>query len=124
MPNQSPPPRDKTPASSTGTGQINTLSALAALLVRPVLSSVWYNKKDVTLDGYCFVSCRFDNCLLRVNTTEFELDKCFIDADCTILYGDKIVRIPQLLFARIPTADELFPHFVPIRHPDGTITIK
>lgn len=53
----------------------HTQLALATLLKKyaekPVLKGAWYNNQRFQIDGYKFVECRFDNCILDVSSGEF-----------------------------------------------------
>jgi hypothetical protein len=103
-----PPPR----------GTINSL------LDRPEVNGLYYNGKELTLDGYTFIGCRFDNCTLRLSTSNFNLIRCIVDDSTTIIYGTSALKVIQLFNSRYPWAYEHLKGFVPTLNPDGTITIS
>ena len=102
----------------------NTLGLIAALMHKPELRDVWYNNKEVKLDGFRFVSCRFDNCRLVVTSSNFELEHCFLDSGTVVTYGSEIIKPIRLFTSRYEWFYENMPYFAPTRHEDGTITIK
>lgn len=97
---------------------------LASLFARPEARGLYYSGQKVTLDGYSFVNCRFDNCVLEVTSTNFDLIQCVIDPSTTITYGSTVMKIIQLFNSRYEWAYQHFPSFVPIRHANGSITIS
>lgn len=95
--------------------------------LEPQLSEVnhlYFNEKVVHLDGYKFISCRFDRCELVVHTPYFILEQCVIDASCSIVYGKDVSRIIKLFNSRSDWAYNMYPGLVPEQHPNGTISIK
>lgn len=97
---------------------------LLGLLDKPEVRGAWYNKREVKLDGYKFVSCRFDGCHLVVTSTHFELEDCYIDDKTTIVYGGGLIKAIQLYNLRNAWATVTLPAFAPKRNPDGTISVK
>jgi len=86
----------------------------------------WYHGQTIQLDGYKFTGCRFDNCTLRINTTNFELVGCHVDmATTAIQYGPGIPKIIKMFLSRYDWASEkYFPlAFLPRSNPDGTISV-
>lgn len=117
-------------ASKTSGGLLSG-SGFAAMLAnqglngRQKVEGLYYLNKKIVLDGYSFISCRFDNCILSVSTTNFDLSGCIVDDSCRVEYGVELIKIIQLFNSRNPKSYEFFePPFVPIRNQDGTITIK
>lgn len=100
------------------------LNELLALLNKPLVTNVWYNSKEVKLDGYKFVSCRFDKCILVVTSTNFELIGCHIGEDTTIKFGSEIAKPIRLFNFRNREVYEHLPFFAPALNADGTITVK
>lgn len=91
---------------------------------RPVVYGLYYNGKQVPLDGYKFVGCRFDNCTLVVESTNFELVDCVIDPSTGIQYGMETLKVVQLFNSRYE--NNPYPYwtgFVARKNPDGSITI-
>lgn len=104
-------------------GQTQTDRLLGALMYRAQVRDVWYNQKTVTLDGYDFHHCRFDGCKLSISSTNFALDRCFIDESTVVYYGDEVMRVMKLFNSRFKWAYDAMPAFVPQRHEDGTVSI-
>lgn len=102
----------------------NDLAGLLALLNKPEVSGVWYNAKEVKLDGYKFNSCRFDKCTLIVTSTNFELNNCYISEDTTIRFGSEITKPIRLFNHRDQAVYKSLPFFAPTLNADGTITVK
>lgn len=100
-------------------------NALSRLLYKPEVKDVYYRGKEIKLDGYKFVSCRFDGCTLLLTSNNFELDHCVIDDTTSIRYGEDVARPIKLFLGRYEWAYQLFDaYFVPTKNPDGTISIK
>ncbi|EOI6422902.1 hypothetical protein ACMU90_003460, partial [Vibrio cholerae] len=102
----------------------NSLAGLMALLEKPIINSVWYNRKEVKLDGYKFVGCRFDGCTIVVTSANFELENCYIDDETVIKYGGDVVKTIKLYNCRNEYVIKNMPFFAPVKNDDGTITIK
>ena len=109
---------EKLPSSGLGLA-----SLAAALAQKPRVNDVWFNGKTVSLDGYNFQSCRFDNCQLHVASANFEMHHCFVDDNTTITYQGEIVKILRLFNFRYPWVHQKLPYFAPVKHEDGTISI-
>lgn len=98
--------------------------ALFDALTQPIeVKEVWYNKKHVTLDGFRFVGCRFDSCMLHINSTHFEIHNCFVDETTTVSYRGDIIKILRLFNRRFSWVYEQKPGFAPVKNDDDTITI-
>lgn len=98
-------------------------NSLASMFSRPEVRGLYYNGSVLTLDGYSFIGCRFDNCRLFVTSLNFELVRCVLDSSTTITYGPAAAKLIKLFNSRFDWASAHFPGFVPTKHPDGTITI-
>lgn len=96
----------------------------APLFTRPEAQGLYYNGKIVQLDGYRFVGCRFDNCILKIASDNFELIKCVIDNTTRIEYSHGLAKVIKLFLGRYPWAYEYFPNFTPIKNQDGSETIS
>lgn len=90
---------------------------------RPTVKGLYYNGRSVTLDGYRFEGCRFDNCTLVVLSTNFELIDCVIDPTTSIQYSNDTAKIVKLFNSRHEWAYAQIPGLAPRRNSDGTITI-
>jgi len=98
---------------------------LSGIFGRPHVQGLYYNSKTITLDGYEFVGCRFDNCILRVSSTNFDLKSCVIDAATRIEFGEPVTRIIRLFLGRYQWSYTLFDSwFTPTRNADGSQTIS
>lgn len=98
---------------------------LSDLFRRVPVNSLYYKGKTVVLDGYRFTGCRFDNCVLKVSSTNFELIDCVIDPSTGVEYGGGLQKVIQLFTSRYAWAPETLPaSFYPQTKPDGTQSIK
>lgn len=98
---------------------------LASLWKRPEARGLYYNGKVIKLDGYKFIECRFDNCVLQVNSDNFELVQCVIDASTRIEYSNGLSKIIKLFLGRYHWTLQFFPaYFLPTKNPDGSETIS
>jgi len=102
----------------------NHESSLANLFLKPKVSNIWYHQKEVNLDGYTFESCRFDDCTLIIETSNFELVNCFIGQGTSFRFGSEISNPIRVFNLYNDNVYENNPFFAPIKNPDGTITIK
>ena len=114
---QVPPPPQNT-APKTG------LELLKSLTERTEIKNIWYNNKEITIDGYKFIDCRFDNCKLHISSDRFELENCFIDDGTQVIYGGNTVRIVKLFNKDYDWAYQSIPNFAPTKSSNGTISIK
>lgn len=87
------------------------------------MHNLWYNGKNVPLDGYSFVSCRFDNCNLHVASPNFEIRYCLIDRSSTVYYHGESVKILKLFNALRDTSYGEAQYLLPEWHENGTISI-
>ncbi len=111
-------------ARDIAAGGLNPVLGSADLFGKRKVVNLYFLNKKIVLDGYSFEGCRFDRCTLVVTTTNFDITNCVIDASCTIEYGSHVTKVIQLFNSAHPKAYEFFaPPFVPLRNPDGTITI-
>lgn len=93
------------------------------LMKMPEVTNVWYNNQDITIDGWCFRSCRFDNCRLYVSSGNFKFENCFIDERTVVHFQNNALSVIQLLNRSNLWVRENFPVFAPRVNLDGTITI-
>lgn len=99
--------------------------SLASLWNKPEVRSIYYNGKTIKLDGYRFIECRFDNCVLQVNSENFELIQCVIDSSSRIEYATSITKVIKLFLGRYPWASQFFPsYFLPTKNPNQSETIS
>lgn len=98
---------------------------LASLWTRPEVRGLYYNGQVIKLDGYKFVGCRFDNCVLQVSSDNFELVQCVIDATTRVEYSANVSKLIKLFVGRYHWASQVFPtFFLPTKNPDGSETIS
>ncbi len=90
---------------------------------KPVARGLYYRRKTIPMDGYRFVECRFDACVLHINSNEFEIERCVISPDTKILYGPGVVR-PIKMFVTYGRLGGSYPAFAGTIGPDGEVTIK
>lgn len=89
----------------------------------PEIQGKWYNNVEVSLDGYKFVSCRFDRCTIKIAEGNFWIEGCVFEA-CAFIWVDKAKRIVQTHNLVVPeawakTAGTLGPRI----NSDGTVTL-
>lgn len=103
---------------------MNGLSGLLALTPNPNVKNQWFNGQEVKLDGWNFISCRFDNCRLFLSSTEFSLENCFIDDRTVVTYSVDLVNVVRLFNLRNDHIKRAHPYFAPTYNSDGTITVS
>lgn len=111
--------------SSNGT-QANALTRLlqspGAELVE--ITGLYFRDTEIFLEGYRFVRCRFDNCSIRLNSGDFEIDHSVIDESCKVIFGNSLIRVMRLFFNAWRTQPHTWMKpWLPIDHGDGTISI-
>lgn len=121
MAGQTPPTTFGTPGPDSF--PYSGIFGIGSYAARPEVNGLYFNGQTITLDGYKFIRCRFDNCKLQVHSVNFELINCVVDPSTIISYGPSVLKVIELFNSRYPWAYEHLPGFVPIRNADGTITI-
>ncbi len=107
-------------------GQKNRLltQALSSSLTPKKAEGLWFSGKDVHLDGYEFVECRFDNCKLHVsNADNVNLKRCLISDDSYFVYGNSALAAIKLFNSKHEWYYENAPYYVPARDEQGRITL-
>lgn len=99
------------------------LALIDGLSTKPVVKEAYYRGKEVNLDGYTFVACRFDNCRLTFSSSNFVFDHCIIDPSCVVMYGGQTNKVVQLFHLHQFAPDPMHAAFYPQRHEDGSISI-
>lgn len=112
-----PPP----PSSLREAGQLARYQKLLAQGL-PVVKGSYFRGQPVHLDGYRFEGCRFDNCHIFVNTTNFELDHCILDPSSIMIFGEDLIKVIRL-FNREAEWGSHYASWGPQKNTDGTITI-
>ncbi|QXG56094.1 hypothetical protein KTJ90_08205 [Pantoea jilinensis] len=116
------PPAPQQPNShglGLGLSQLSNRSGL----VLPESRGLWFNNQEIYLDGWKFISCRFDNCKIHVSTGNFVIERCFIDNTNIIYYMGTSVNIIQLYNRGSEWARTATPGFAAAKNEDGTLTI-
>lgn len=102
-------------------------SALANLLQNGGLieiKNIWFHDKTIKLDGYRFISCRFDKCHIEITSNNFELIDCFVDENTIGVFGNEVAKPIRLFTLRHSWFHKNMPYFAPEFHENGTLTIK
>ena len=100
------------------------LPAWLQMTLIPEVKNLWFDKKELHLDGYRFISCRFDKCRLIVNSVNFEILDCFISEDTVLIFGNEVVKPIRLFNRSYPWIYEKIPYFAPVRTQDGKISVR
>lgn len=82
----------------------------------------WYHNQTFTLDGFEFVSCRFDSCNLHTSKGTFLINSC-VFSNCTLYYWEEALKIVKLYGLLATDAAKRWPGLAPTQNPDGTISI-
>ncbi|MDF7792894.1 hypothetical protein [Pseudomonas syringae] len=109
--------------NESGASHGNSMSEALGISPNPIVRNQWFNNQEIQLDGWHFVSCRFDNCKLTLGTTEFSFESCYIDEETQVIYSVALVNIVRLFNLRNSPMHEKFPYFAPTFNADGTISI-
>lgn len=89
----------------------------------PEMKNAFFQDKDITLDGWRFIFCRFEKCRIHVSSLYFVVDQCFIGDDCIIYYQGESIKLIQLWNSRNEFIRSTHPGFAPRRNPNGTVSI-
>lgn len=100
-----------------------SLSSALGMQANTEVRNQWFNNKTIQLDGWRFISCRFDNCKLILATPNFCLDSCFIDGGTVFTYSFELVEVVRFFNFRIPYMKNNHPEFCPTFNADGTISV-
>jgi hypothetical protein len=92
-------------------------------IVLPEVRGLWYHDKDIYLDGWKYVSCRFDNCRFYLNIGNFVLEECFIDDKCVVLYQGASLKVIQLYNRDSEFIRNNYPFFSAVKNPNGTYSL-
>lgn len=101
------------------------MNYLAGLLAQNpyIYKNQWFFKQDVTLDGYAFENCKFEECRLVVEKGNFRLLNCALSG-CIIFYSGDAQRTIQIFQSNIPPAMRSGgPALLPAVDAHGRITI-
>ncbi|WP_143100073.1 hypothetical protein [Variovorax sp. 770b2] len=104
---------------------IPTNFGLLNALARPEATGLYFNGKTIHLDGYRFSGCRFDNCVLIMASTNFEMTNCVIDKTTSIRYAGGLSKVLQLFLSKYEWAPLHFPQpFIATQHSSGGISLE
>jgi hypothetical protein len=88
----------------------------------PRVENQWYHNKQINIDGYHFVQCRFDNCTIITSKGTFSFDHCYF-ANCQFQYSNEAFKIVRLYNISATEARSYWPGLAPIINEDGTLSI-
>ena len=112
---------------SNDPNNVNSLfpSTLANALNPKIVKGLWYSDKEITLDGYSFEECRFDNCKLHVsNAANVNLISCHISDDSYFIYGHSALSAIKLFNCKTEWYYANSPTYVPLKDEKGRITLS
>ena len=88
------------------------------------VEGLWFNEKNIWLDGYSFKNCRFDKCNIFVFTNNFDIEDCFIDDSNNIWPMGEVTQSVKLWNLRHPSMRGRDPYYEADRNENGNVTIK
>lgn len=98
--------------------------AFANFLAPKKAENLWFVDKDIVLDGYEFIECRFDNCRLHVSNAEnVNLSRCYIGEDTVFYFSGGALAAVRLFHCKSDYFYTNFPYWVPERDDKGRITL-
>lgn len=98
---------------------------LASALNPKKVKGLWFSDKEITLDGYTFEECRFDNCQLHVsNAANVNLISCYISDDSYFVFGQSALSAIKLFNCKTEWYYENSPSYVPHKDDKGRITLS
>lgn len=101
----------------------NQLQKAMGLSPDPVVRNQWFNNQEITIDGWHFISCRFDNCQIYVGSPKFKLENCFIDEKSQLIINNEASNIVRLFHLRNKFMIDNHPFYAPRFNADGTFSI-
>ena len=105
--------------------QQTAMNALAGFMAGAQfsISGQWYYQQRLSIDGYRFIGCHFDNCELYMAKGTFALERCKFTG-CRFVFDKEAYNIVQMYNILGTEAWTNFPGLTPILHEDGTYTLK
>lgn len=110
---------------------MNTAETLATIYLlqqlqkqRQVVQNLFYRSSVIPLDGYHFINCRFDDCILASQTGDFVLTRCAVGANTRLHLSLALTKGIQLYHLIREAPEGLPPRFCPKKNPDGSISIE
>ena len=99
--------------------------ALTNTLAPKTVKGLWFEDRELSLDGYEFVECRFDSCRLHVNNAQnVTLQRCYISKDTHFIYGQSALSAIKLFNLKTDWYYENAAVYVPERDEKGRITLN
>lgn len=123
MSNIPPFPQADSHPQTFGRASDSSVCAAYGLQPNPEVKNQWFNGQTLKLDGWHFISCRFDNCKLFVSTPYFFIEGCLIDASTIITYSPELLEVVRLFNYRNTHMKINHPNFCPRFNADGTMTV-
>lgn len=109
-----------------------TPSAIPQIDIAAILNSVAKNPQNrvykdeaISLDGYTFTNCCFNNCVLETDSGLFALKACLIMQNCTFVFGPAAMRIIKVFNLQWPpSGPAAHPVYNAKAEPHGTLTVE
>ena len=89
----------------------------------PEMKFAYFKDKEITLDGWRLIGCRFENCTLNVSSTYFSMERCFVDSETVVMWQGDAIKLIQLFHMRNDEVRAGNPEFAAIKNPDGSYTL-
>lgn len=89
----------------------------------PEIKFAFFKDKDITLDGWRLIGCRFENCTLNVSSSYFSIERCFVDAKTVVQWEGDAIKLVQLFNMRDDDMRAAMPEFAAVKNSDGSYTI-
>lgn len=89
----------------------------------PEMKFAYFKDKELTLDGWRLIGCRFENCTLNVSSTYFSIERCFVDDDTIVMWEGDAIKLIQLFNMRNDEVRSASPEFAATKNRDGSFTL-
>ncbi len=87
--------------------------------------NLWFDGKDIVLDGYQFIECRFDNCKLHVSNAEnVSLTRCYIGDNTQFVFNGGALAAIRLFNSNNDYFYQNHPYWTPEKDDKGRITLE
>lgn len=83
--------------------------------------NLYFRNKQIDIDGYEFINCRFDNCKFSTEKGTFKFKNCVFDESTLVSYSGAALKILKLYNRRVQIKSA---NLSPEINADGTITIQ
>jgi hypothetical protein len=110
--------------TSRDPSEFSRILSLMFLSAPVTIENRWYNSQEISLDGFTFIRCRFDNCKFIVGRGAFKFEHCVV-AGGSALYSEEAGRIVRLYSQPAGQKSDLSRESLlrPVWHEDGTLSI-